>query len=184
MVWLVVTPKAATVISCLTKIYVLTQTTFGPEKSSPDESHTQKNSLEISFSFSSPDTQRPERIFHSSTHLLLYFSIRSKVAFDFDSVTMAPKSAKKSGDNINSRLALVMKSGKGELDRDMHTDLYRLISFCSQSLLDTSRPSRPSVTERPSSLSSPPTPPRSGRVSSSITPCLLRLLSTTSPATT
>lgn len=35
-----------------------------------------------------------------------------KSRLDFDSVTMAPKS-KKSGDNINSRLALVMKSGKG-----------------------------------------------------------------------
>lgn len=42
---------------------------------------------------------------------------------------MAPKSNKKSGENINSRLALVMKSGKGQFNRDMHTDSYRLISL-------------------------------------------------------
>ena len=34
---------------------------------------------------------------------------------DSYSVTMAPKKSKKSSDNINARLALVMKSGKGTL---------------------------------------------------------------------
>jgi large subunit ribosomal protein L30e len=31
---------------------------------------------------------------------------------------MAPKKAKKTADSINSRLALVMKSGKGKLNQD------------------------------------------------------------------
>jgi len=45
----------------------------------------------------------------------------AEVIKDFYSVTMAPKKAKKAADSINSRLALVMKSGKGKSHNLFHT---------------------------------------------------------------
>jgi hypothetical protein len=100
---------------------------------------------------------------------------------------MAPtKKTKKTADSINSRLALVMKSGKGE-----KTHLGRKYRFLAtiadaflQSLSDTSLPSRPSAPERPSSSSSPATLLLSESPSWNTTPCFPRPMSTTSLATT
>lgn len=45
---------------------------------------------------------------------------------------MAPKKAKKTADSINSRLALVMKSGKGMTEKHLEDEILCLTSFkCS-----------------------------------------------------
>jgi len=96
---------------------------------------------------------------------------------------MAPKKAKKAADSINSRLALVMKSGKGAtaqpiLSSRNHSD------HNVQSPSVTSQPWRPFDPARPSSSSSLATPPLWGSPSSSTTLCCPRPMSTTSLATT
>lgn len=93
------------------------------ELSAGESSHTKKlsgNSIVFLITSRHPRQNRPERTSSSST--LLFFSQFDRKSSTSTSVTMAPKS-KKSGDNINSRLALVMKSGKGTFDSIALTDM-------------------------------------------------------------
>lgn len=81
---------------------------------SPTTKEGKKKKFNPIFSFKPSPDNNNGRSAPSSFDPPFYSQSDRKSRFDFDSVTMAPKS-KKSGDNINSRLALVMKSGKGEI---------------------------------------------------------------------
>lgn len=87
-----------------------------PEKVHPQSlSQTRKS---ISFDLFDSVNLQPPTAFHStnssstSAGAHLFNLERQKSSVDFYSVTMAPKKSK-TADTINSRLALVMKSGKG-----------------------------------------------------------------------
>jgi hypothetical protein len=64
---------------------------------------------------------------------------------------MAPKKSKKTADSINSRLALVMKSGKGAIPSTLNFD-YDEFLIILQSHWAQSQHSRVSDPARPSSL--------------------------------
>lgn len=119
---------------------LLTQVSGADELSVRRISHNEKKKLHRIFSLN--HLQTPTAGAHSQSFNPPFYLQFDRKSGDFDSVTMAPKS-KKSGDNINSRLALVMKSGKGEI-AIRHACEYRdriiLTCFCIQSLWDTSRP--------------------------------------------
>lgn len=78
----------------------------------------------------------------------------SRSTYNLEIAEMAPtKKAKKTADSINSRLALVMKSGKGKPSE--HTKKYLwMLTADWQSPSDTNQPSKLSDLERPSSSSS------------------------------
>lgn len=105
----------------------------------------------------------------------------SRLIADPWNAEMAPvKKSKKAADGINSRLALVMKSGKGENIAISVRVCLQYWRTAKQSPLDTSRPSRFFDQAKQSLLSSPETHLLSARVNSSIMLCSESAMFTTS----
>jgi hypothetical protein len=102
-----------------------------------------------------------------------------ELILDFQSVTMAPKKAKKTADSINSRLALVMKSGKGTKVHCVKEGTI-VAEVSVQSLWATSRLSNPSALARPSLLSLPATLLHYAKASLNTTRCCQRPMFTIS----